>query len=422
NNMYVVNTFHETNKGTLIDHGPYTHVRNLTDLTDISMSDDKVELEGNGSEFYYQGQLEQQALPWDITIDYLLDGEKINPDELSGKSGEIEIRIRTKENDSVDPVFFNYYLQQISVTLDPEKFDNIQAPEGIKANEGKKQRITFSVMPEEESELIITADVEEFELDPIELNALPANIAMEDPDFGSLTGQFKTLSDAISDLHTGTKQLSDGITELNEGTADLSNGSSEYRNGIHELDSRSDELTGGSKQIKDALNTINEKVNEDIDIPDLGDLEEIPDAMYEFAGSLREMAGELRELKKKYDDALGDLEDILARVENVDLSDEELQSLIEALEESEVNGETISKLKEMKDAVDDVNRALDDNEIWNVLNDISERLGQLIEGVEQTADEVEATAKEVEKGLDEFDPEAKIKQIQDGIATLSNEY
>src|SRR5699024_10748925 len=152
---------------------------------------------------YYQGELEKQVLPWNIAIHYILDGDEIEPDELAGKSGKIEIHIQTEENDTVDPVFFNYYLQQISVTLDPEKFDNIQAPEGIKANEGKKQRITFSVMPEEESELIITADVEEFELDPIELNALPANIAMEDPDFGSQTGQFKTLSDAISDLHTG---------------------------------------------------------------------------------------------------------------------------------------------------------------------------------------------------------------------------
>src|SRR5699024_2524347 len=109
NDMYVVNTFHETNKGTLIDHGPYTHVRNLTDLTDISMSDDKVELEGNGSEFYYQGQLEQQALPWDITIAYLLDGEKIDPDELAGKSVEIHTHTQTKQNNSDHPVIFNYY-------------------------------------------------------------------------------------------------------------------------------------------------------------------------------------------------------------------------------------------------------------------------------------------------------------------------
>src|SRR5699024_579684 len=209
------------------------------------------------------------------------------------------------------------------------------------------------------------------------------------------------------------------ITELNEGTSELSNGSTEYRNGIHALDSQSDELTGGSKRIREALNTINQKANEDIDIPDSGELEEIPDAMYDFASNWREMAVELRELKKKYDDALGDLEDILARVESVDLSDEEMQSLLEALEESEVNGDTINKLKEMKDAVDDVNRALDDKEIWNVLNDISERLGGLIEGIEQTADEVEATAKTVEEGLDTLDPEAGIEQIQDEIATLN---
>src|SRR5699024_943278 len=116
---------------------------------------------------------------------YFLDGKKMAPDEMAGRSGEVEIQIHTSKNDTVDPVFFNYYLQQISVTLNPEKFHDIQAPEGTKANEGKKQQITYSVMPEEEEDLIITAKVVEFELDPIQINALPANIAMDDPDYGS---------------------------------------------------------------------------------------------------------------------------------------------------------------------------------------------------------------------------------------------
>src|SRR5690625_4598947 len=63
-NMYVVNTFHVKKTGEIVDHGDYTDVRNLTNLTDIEQDDNDVRFqaeEGN-DEFYYQGYLENQTL------------------------------------------------------------------------------------------------------------------------------------------------------------------------------------------------------------------------------------------------------------------------------------------------------------------------------------------------------------------------
>src|SRR5690625_6918470 len=65
---------------------------------------------------------------------------------------------------------------QVSVSLDPTIFSNIQAPKGTEANEGKNKMVTFSVMPDTEEELIISADVENLEMDPIKISAVPANI------------------------------------------------------------------------------------------------------------------------------------------------------------------------------------------------------------------------------------------------------
>src|SRR5699024_4920487 len=373
NDMYVVNTFHDTDSGELTDFGPYESVRNLTNLTDLNISDDdKVTFEGNESEFYYQGELENQPLPWNVSITYLLDGKKIDPSDLAGKSGEVEIQIETEKNDSVDSTFFNYYLQQISVTLDPEKFDNIHAPKGTKANEGKNQQITFSVMPEEEDDLIITADVEEFELDPIEINALPANIAMDDSDFGSMTGEFKSLSYAIGELHSGTEQLNDGISEVNDGTSELSNGSSDYWESIQSLDSQSDELINGSSQIKDALNQMNEKVNQDFDMPDLSEFADIPDAVHDFTDGLRVTADGFKTLKEQYEAAMENLDDPLDELEDVELSDEEMEALIQALEESDVDDETIQKLKQMKKATEQIQETFDQEEVQRMLTEIPE--------------------------------------------------
>src|SRR5699024_7614983 len=60
-NMYVVNTFHITNPGEIVDYGDYTNIRNLTDLSDIHQSGaHEVHFQADEDEFYYQGELTNQ--------------------------------------------------------------------------------------------------------------------------------------------------------------------------------------------------------------------------------------------------------------------------------------------------------------------------------------------------------------------------
>ena len=47
--------------------------------------------------FYYQGNIEQDiAIPWDISIEYFLEGNKIEADDLVGQDGFVEIESSTK--------------------------------------------------------------------------------------------------------------------------------------------------------------------------------------------------------------------------------------------------------------------------------------------------------------------------------------
>src|SRR5699024_10818490 len=56
--MYVVNNFNVTEPGLLVDYGDYSHVRNLTDLSDIEqMNHDEVHFQADETNFYYQGNL-----------------------------------------------------------------------------------------------------------------------------------------------------------------------------------------------------------------------------------------------------------------------------------------------------------------------------------------------------------------------------
>src|SRR5699024_9633189 len=134
--------------------------RNLTDLSTIEQLNDEIVLQSTGEDFYYQGELMGQQLPWNIKITYLLDGKETSAEQLAGQSGHLEIQIETKENKAINPVFFDYYVLQISLTFDPLYFQQITAPKGTEANEGKNKLINFSAMPGEEDVFIVTAAVE----------------------------------------------------------------------------------------------------------------------------------------------------------------------------------------------------------------------------------------------------------------------
>src|SRR5690625_3936089 len=130
NELYVVNSFYDTAEGKITDYGSYEAIRNLTDLSNIEHNNNQIVFQTTGEDFYYQGELDKQPLPWEIDIAYFLDGVEMDADELAGQSGQLDIHIEIKENQAVDPIFFDYYLLQISLTFDPLHFQDIEAPKG----------------------------------------------------------------------------------------------------------------------------------------------------------------------------------------------------------------------------------------------------------------------------------------------------
>src|SRR5690625_3897973 len=76
--MYVVNAFEVDELGEFVDYGRDANVRNLTDLSDIKQTNDnEVHFQAEDEEIYYQGELKNKPLPWDLSITYELDGKKI---------------------------------------------------------------------------------------------------------------------------------------------------------------------------------------------------------------------------------------------------------------------------------------------------------------------------------------------------------
>src|SRR5690625_605605 len=91
--MYVVNSFDVVQAGKIVDYGTYSNIKNLTDLSEITTENEKHEMTAAKGKFHYQGTMANPPLPWDFSITYYLDGTKLSPKELAGKSGYLKIKI-----------------------------------------------------------------------------------------------------------------------------------------------------------------------------------------------------------------------------------------------------------------------------------------------------------------------------------------
>lgn len=400
--MYVVNSFFLSQPGEIIDHGTYSNVRNLTDLTDIDMVEqDQIHFQAD-EEFYYQGELDHQTLPWHIAITYMLDGKEINPEQLAGKSGALEIRIETSENKEVDPVFFDYYLLQISVTMDPLVFRDIQAPKGTEANEGKNKLISFNGMPGTEDVMIISAHVENLKMDPIQIAAVPANIAFDDPDTDDLTDGINELADAIHEINSGVGELKNGVTGLKNGATELSKGSASYQKGINELGGSSHELVGGSKDILAALNQITQALDDSPDMPDLGDLATLPDGLRDMANQIGAFSNTLEDLMKA-----------INQIPDSTLTDEEIMAIYHVLQENEADESVIQAVAQLETSY----------RIAQALKQASHQFpDQFDQIIKSLAGNIEMLANGIEEALGNLDQLDDLVELQNGLSMLAKEY
>lgn len=403
-NMYVVNNFSITEQGQIIDHGKYKNLKNLTDLSEVKQHEQTVQFQANEEHFYYQGELVNKSLPWHLSITYLLDGEDIHPDELAGQSGVLDIQIKTKENKSVDPLFFEHYLLQISLTLDPLTFDNIQAPKGTEVNEGKNKQINFSILPDKEETLIVSAHVNELAMDPIQIAAIPANILIDDPDTGSMTNDLQSLSSAIRDVNLGVKTLYDSMSELSTGMTDIKDGSSSYKNGINELDNSSTELIDGSKQIKGGLKRINQAItnNDSITEQDLSELKLLPKGLHKLSTELTQFA-----------QFLNGLDEAINAIPSNTVTEEQLNELYKILETSDGSKETIQVIKQLE-----TNYYVAQN-IKQIKSNIPGKLG---DGLIEVANQLDNIANNVEVSIQDLQKLDDLKELVSGLAVLSDQY
>ena len=263
-NVYVVNSFDAKNGEKIVDYGRYSNVLNLSTSDKLNYSSGVVDVNvsDTNKKFYYQGDMKNCEIPWDINIRYTLDGKNISSEELAGKSGNLEISFDIKKNDTVDEVFFNNYALQISLTLDGDKCSDIIADGGTIASVGNNKTITYIKLAGEEASYTINSNVENFEMDSISFNGLNMDMNV-DVNVDDMTSSFDTLVDAIDKLNDGASELKSGVDTYKNGVSTLYTGSSKllegvssYKSGVNSLDKGINSLQSGLNGYKDGVNSL----------------------------------------------------------------------------------------------------------------------------------------------------------------------
>lgn len=273
----VVNIFDLNKAQKVIDYGNYTSVRNMTSTSAINMENDEITIETTSAEkLYYEGKMSSTSIPWNININYYLDGKNVNSETLAGSSGHLKIQMDITKNDAYDGNFYEGYALQASLSLDSNKCKNITSDNATIANVGSNKQLSYIILPNKNTTINIESDVVDFEMDAIAINAVKLNLSL-DVDDSKIQDKVDTLTDAVnelddgakdlkngsSDLYSATTTLKDNSAKLSEGVEKIYSGAKTLADGVTTLDSKSNTLVSGADTAFDGLcSAINEVLNE----------------------------------------------------------------------------------------------------------------------------------------------------------------
>ena len=277
---------------TIEDVSDLKDIKNVKGKEKFEEKDGKIIWKAKGKAIYYQGKTDKE-LPVKQTISYYLDGEKMDPDEIAGKSGKVTIRFDYKNNQktttTVDGKKYSVYVPFTIMTgmiLD-DSFTNVKVKNGKVISDGDKNMVVGVAMPGLKDSLKVTssdfsedidipeyvevtADVKDFSMDmtmSVMLSGITSSDNVEDfVDLSDLDDAIDTLSDSSSQLADGTKELREGLEQLRskvpalaDGANTLNSSTESLRNGVSSLDATlntamtEEEKAAASKQASETV-------------------------------------------------------------------------------------------------------------------------------------------------------------------------
>lgn len=258
--IYVVNAFEVESAGTITDYGDYQDTRNLSSQAAIEEDGTAYQVQAAEGKFYYQGTMKTTDTPWVINLSYNLDGKNTLPENLAGKSGHLVITISVRQNQKMDPAFFDNYLLQASVNLN-ENCKNIQAEGAAAANVGRDQQLLYNIMAGQEKEIVIQTDVVDFEMEGITFKGIPMSFDADKGmiDMSELDKKTAEISEAVAALDAGAGNMREGVYALSQGADTLDSSAAALAEGARSFDTSAALLSEKTDELVNGLTLLNKE-------------------------------------------------------------------------------------------------------------------------------------------------------------------
>lgn len=424
--------------------------------------DGKMIWETDEKNLYYQGKVEKE-LPIKAEIEYCLDGEKVDIENIAGESGELKINISIENIDKRPIIFKNGekregyapYIVATSVILSMDKFENVEMNTGKLVSDGSNQILSFISLPGLEESLNIgediidiptnlelKADVVDFEMLPIVFTATSEIPELEDLDLAKdldelldgidsivdagekLNDATEKLYDGQGELNTGINELINGVDQIKEGTNPLLDGSSKLGKGIDSAYKGSLDINKGTSILSKSANQLGEGFIR------LGDgTIEYSNKALEFSQGANKIAKGVESIPESTSALSGGMEELIKGTETVKNGqdsltnglDKSLDALAQIKTGKEKEAEIVGILLNGMDGFDNIVKALESipggEDLAGSMGEGLEKRRMALEGIQNSSGELIGALSQLEVGLKEA--ETASKELSQGVENIN---
>lgn len=279
----------DTALGKVEDKSVLKDIKNVKGEEKPKINGDTVLWETDEKDIFYQGE-PNEDLPIDMKVEYYLDGKKIDPEKIAGKSGNVKIKLKIDNKDKHTVKLKNGKKKSLAtpfvavsvMNMPIDKFKNVEINNGKLVSDGNNQIVTYVSLPgfmesldlkkdlvDIPDHLEVKADVKDFQMSPIVITA-----TSDIPEIDNLDGAedldelidglekieeaSEKLSEATGKLYTGQISLGDGINELVNGVGKVNTGANILKDGTGKLKDGTDKSYKGSKEISNGAGALSQ--------------------------------------------------------------------------------------------------------------------------------------------------------------------
>ncbi|GGF32344.1 hypothetical protein GCM10011519_02180 [Marmoricola endophyticus] len=254
-------------------------LRNLDGFSsvDVKRGDQVVDTTVHGEKSYRTVSDYTGKLPLGVEVEYTLDGKRVQPGDVVGKSGELTVtytvtnrtaesqQVTWKDGDGNDRTTTEDVVVPMVGTLTttvPNRFRDVSSKEANMAGDGKggtTLSYTMTLFPPigaPSATFGYTAKITDGVIPPAEINALPVD-PLESPTFSKAAESYqggaasgRELTEGASTIDANLLKLRDGANELLGGIVQLRDGSTELSDGL------GGKLAPGGKQLSAGQNVL----------------------------------------------------------------------------------------------------------------------------------------------------------------------